>query len=118
MNTTNRLNKAERFGRWLGRGWRGYMHHEHRTSAWLGAHGLPPSGAKALMWVAKLLVLGILLYVAFWLTLLLLFIVAAAWAARNPNSDEDEQKTEWRMGLSGYGLYRGDVRIDPGDPDD
>ncbi|WP_146020234.1 DUF3742 family protein, partial [Pseudomonas sp. GW460-13] len=30
----------------------------------------------------------------------------------------DEQEPEWRLGADGFGLYRGEVRIDIGDPHD
>lgn len=90
MNTKTRSN-AERFGRWLGCGWRGYVRREQRAVVWMVAQGLPAGGAKALLWVVKLVVLGVLLYVAFWLALLLLFAVAVAWAAQNSAPpDEDE----------------------------
>jgi len=32
MNTTTRMRTAERFGRWLGRGWRGYVRGERRLA--------------------------------------------------------------------------------------
>ncbi|WP_428998488.1 DUF3742 family protein, partial [Pseudomonas aeruginosa] len=44
----------------------------------------------ALVWVVKLSVVGLLLYVAFWFALVLLGVVAAAWAAAANTSDEDE----------------------------
>ncbi|MCP1332006.1 DUF3742 family protein, partial [Halomonas sp. R1t4] len=31
MNTRPRSSTAERFGRWLGRGWRGYVRRERRA---------------------------------------------------------------------------------------
>lgn len=116
MNTKARISNAERFGRRIGRMWRGFVRREHQVAGWLVAHGLSAGAAKALLWVVKLVVLGVLLYVAFWLALLLVFaLVAASIAGRKPS---DEEELEWRMGLSGYGLYRGDTRIDPGNPDD
>jgi len=91
MSTTTRSSTAERLGHWLGRGWRGYVLRERRAVVWMVAHGLPSSGAKALLWVVKLVVLGVLLYVVFWLALFLLFVVAIAWAAQNSvPPDEDE----------------------------
>jgi len=67
MNTTIRITTAERFGRWLGRGWGGYVRGEGRVSNGLVSKGVPRGGATALVWVVKLAVLGLLLYVAFWL---------------------------------------------------
>ncbi|EPZ6036724.1 DUF3742 family protein [Pseudomonas aeruginosa] len=116
MNTKARISNAERFGRRIGGMWRGFVRCEHQAAGWLVAHGLSAGAAKALLWVVKLVVLGVLLYVAFWLALLLVSALVAASIAGRKVSDEEEP--EWRMGLSGYGLYRGDTRIDPGNPDD
>ena len=85
-------------------------------NGWLVAHGLTAGGAIALLWITKLVVLGLLLYAAFWMVLVLLFAVVAASVVGGNSSNEDEP--EWRMGLSGYGLYRGDTRVDPGSADD
>ncbi|EPP5101062.1 DUF3742 family protein [Enterobacter hormaechei] len=91
MNTTTRSNTAERFGRRLGRIWRAYKRQELRVVAWLVSVGAPSGVATALVWAVKLAVLGVLLYAAFWLALLLLFAVAAAWAAgRDDATEEDE----------------------------
>lgn len=68
-----------------------------------------------LLWVVKLVLFGMLLYFAVWLALLLVFVMAVTLAVHRAGWD-DEQETEWRTGISGYGLYRGDVRIDVGDP--
>jgi len=71
--------------------------------------------------VVKLAVLGLLLYVAFWLTLLLLLGVAAAWMADNSASDDERwtQPDELRNGEAGFGLYSSNgQRIDPHDPND
>jgi len=81
MNTTTRITTAERFGRWLGRGWRSYVRGGQRVSAWLVAKGVPVSVATALVWVAKLAVLGVLLYVAFWVALLIIFMISM-WTAQ------------------------------------
>jgi len=94
MNTTTRITTAERFGRWLGRGWRGYVRGERRVSGWLVAKGVPVAVAAVLVWVVKLVVLGVLLYVAFWVALLLGFIIAAAWALERQHSAEEQ--FEWQ----------------------
>lgn len=116
MKPSAQTSSADRLGQALGRMWRGYLRQEQRVNGWLVEHGVPAGGATALLWIAKLLVLGVLLYVAVWLALALVFAVIAASVVGGKSSDEDEP--EWRMGLSGYGLYRGDTRIDPGSPDD
>ncbi|MFP9230770.1 DUF3742 family protein [Pectobacterium cacticida] len=115
MSTTTRISTAERFGRAVGRVWRGYVGGERRVSHWLTTKGMPVAGATALVWAVKLAVLGMLLYVAFWLALLLvLFLVAGALASIGIEWDDPE--TEWRTGPAGFGLYRGDIRVDVGDP--
>ena len=89
MTTTTRISIAERLGRTLGRRWRAYARGERRASNWFVSKGMPRAGASALVWVAKLAVLGMLLYVAFWFALVLLGVAAVGWAAANA-SDEDE----------------------------
>lgn len=118
MKTTSRTTNAERAGRWLGRVWRGFVRKEARAVHWLAGKGLPAGVARLLLWIVKLAVFAVLLYVAFWLALLLAFAVAAAWLVRNADLD-DEKQPELRDGHSGVGLYdKDDWRIDMGDPDD
>jgi len=121
MNTTTRITTAERFGRWLGRGWRGYVRGEQRVLAWLVAKGVPMAVAAVLVWAVKLAILGGLLYVAFWVALLILFTMVAGWAAKNPDQDNEDypwaQEDELRYGEAGFGIYTADGhRIDPHDP--
>lgn len=114
MNTTTRTSTAERLGRALGRGWRAYARGERRASNWLVSKGMPSAGAAAFVWVVKLVALGVLLYTTFWLALLLVFVVGAAWMARNVDLDDELPEPEWRNGPAGFGLYTYDgFRIDP-----
>jgi len=116
MNTTTRITTAERFGRWLGRGWRGYVRGEQWVSAALVAKGVPVAVAAMLVWAVKLAVMGVLLYVAFWIALLVLFMMGAGWAA---NNSRWTRKDELRYGEAGFGLYASNgQRIDPHDPND
>lgn len=117
ITTTHNDRWTHRLGWGAGRAWRGYQHRERRAVDWLIAQGMPKSAATTLLWLIKLVVLGVLLYVAFWFALVLAFAVACAWVIRN-GTIQEEPEPEWRIGLSGYGLYRGDVRIDPESPDD
>src|SRR3546814_4570452 len=75
MNMTTRISKAERVGRWLARGWRGYVRGERWLSGWLVAQGVSASVATILRWTFNLVALGVLLYAAFWLALLLVFAI-------------------------------------------
>jgi len=89
MNTTTRISSAERLGRNFGRGWRACVRGERRVLNWLVSKGAPVAGASALLWVVKLTALGVLLYFAFWLALLLVCSVAVGWAASQSHSDEE-----------------------------
>ncbi|MFG8982336.1 DUF3742 family protein [Pseudomonas aeruginosa] len=90
MSTTTRISTAERFGRSFGRGWRAYVRAERRASSWLASKGVPVAGATVLLWVVKLVVLGLLFYVAFWFALVVLSVTVAGWAAAANTLDEDE----------------------------
>ncbi len=106
-----------RLGRSVKRAARGYLRYERKAAVWLADQGVPFVLTTPLLWGIKLALLGALLYVAFWLAMLAAFAIAVVWAAPYIDWDDDEQP-EWRMGLAGYGLYQGEVRIDPYDPDD
>ncbi|NYT22594.1 DUF3742 family protein [Alcaligenaceae bacterium] len=118
MNTRPRSsNIAERFGRWLGRGWRGYVRRERRVVAWLASVGVPSGAATALVWIVKLAVLGVLLYTAFWLALLLVCLLLVARGFGKGGDDFTPPGTELRHGEAGFGLYSSDRhRLDPHDP--
>lgn len=114
MKTATQTTFAERLGRALGQAWQGCARLDRR------AQGLAPGAARVASFIVKLAVIGVLLYSAFWLALLLAFALAGAWLLRNDDdSYDEEQQTEWRYGPAGFGLYTSnDQRIDPHDPDD
>ena len=119
MNTTTRTSTAERLGRAFGRGWRAYARCERRASNWLVSKGMPTAGATALVWMVKLAALGVLLYTAFWLALVMVCVMVVAWMARNTDLGEELPEPEWRNGPAGFGLYTYDgFRIDPHVEDD
>ncbi|EMK3529631.1 DUF3742 family protein [Pseudomonas aeruginosa] len=95
MSTTTRISTAERFGRAVGRVWRAYVRGERRVSHWLTTKGMPVAGATALVWAVKLVVMGVLLYVASWFFLLLVFVVVAAWATSHVSDEDDILKYEY-----------------------
>lgn len=119
MSSMAQHSMAERAGRVAGRAWRGFARWEQQLIRVLTAQGLSPRVARIALWVVKLVVFGALLYLAFWLTLLLAFAIVGAWTARYTdwNHDEDDQP-KWRVGPGGFGLYRGEMRIDGGSEDD
>ncbi|MBP7654919.1 MULTISPECIES: DUF3742 family protein [Pseudomonadota] len=120
MNTTTRSGTAERLGRWLGRGWRAYARGERRVSGRLVSWGLPSGVAVALLWAAKLSVLGVLLYAAFWLALalVLILLIAGGAGSRYGSSDGLAGSNEGlRHGEAGFGYYSSNGhRLDPHDP--
>lgn len=120
MKTAAQTTFAERLGRTLGRAWRGCARLDRRAQGWLLAQGWAPGIAKAALLAVKLAAIGVLLYTAFWLALLLVFALVGAWVVRNDDGSYDEEhKPEWRYGPAGYGLYtHDDYRIDPHDPED
>jgi len=82
-------------GQTLGRLWRGCLRHERTVNSWLVAQGLPAGVAKIVSLLIKLVAFGVILYIASWLVLLLVFAVAAAYMSRDSDHDESE---EWAVG--------------------
>jgi len=95
MKTAAQTTFAERLGRMLGRAWRSCVRLDRRAHGWLLAQGWAPGAAKAARLIVKLAALGVLLYTAFWLALLLALVAFAAWTARNSERDDSE---EWAIG--------------------
>jgi len=90
MKHTARMTTAARLGRWLGGVWRGWLRAERRVHRWLVAQGLPAGSATVLTWVIKLAILGVLLYAAFWVALMLVAVVVAArMAEQAPQGNDD-----------------------------
>ncbi|KPX93767.1 DUF3742 family protein [Pseudomonas meliae] len=117
MSTKTRISIAERLGRWLGRGWRGYERCERSVVCWMASMGMPGALAAGLPWVVRLTILALLVYIAFWLALLLVFLVFLARGYEHVDLTVPE--AEWRHGHAGFGLYSSDgCRIDPHDPND
>ncbi|SCY12604.1 DUF3742 family protein [Pseudomonas flexibilis] len=116
MTIQSRYSKAERFGHWLGGGWQAYRQRERQTVAQALERGVPRAIAIGGLWLVRLLIMGGLLYVAFWVGLLVAVLVLVAWMVCRPLRSENE-KPEWRMGWSGFGLYSGETRIDNDEPE-
>ncbi|CAM8820067.1 DUF3742 family protein [Burkholderia pseudomallei] len=103
MRTTAHVTVAERIGQALGRSWLAIRRQEARVLQHLVRQGMSRGSANAALWAAKLLVLGVLLYVAFWLTLLLALLATAGSAVihidegaseEHPFSDEPDHKNK------------------------
>lgn len=82
---------AHRAGCKVGRVWRGVVHQEQRAVLWFVRRGWPAGLAKVVLWAFKLIVLGVLLYVAFWLALVLVFLTIVVWVARADTSGKQEE---------------------------
>ena len=95
MKPSAKTTFAERIGRTLGRLRQGLMRLDQKAHGELVAQGLPPGVANVVLLVVKLVTLGMLAYAAFWLALLLVFVVVAAWVAPNSAYNESE---EWAIG--------------------
>lgn len=112
MKTFTHGTVAESIGRTLGHAWMAYKRREGRVLRWMVGEGLSAGSANVALWTVKLLVLGVLLYVAFWAALFAIFIVAAAWLAKN--AGHQHEPGEWRNGPEGYGYYENGTRTDYG----
>lgn len=114
MNTSFRqsFSRAERFGQGLSRLWRWLVRVDGGMTTWLVRQRFPQGAATATLWLARLAVLGVLMYAALWLALLVVFAVAAAWLGSQTPAARNDDTDEWRNGLQGYGLYRDGVRVD------
>jgi hypothetical protein len=119
MKQQERKSIPERLGRWAGRAWRGYARREARVLQWSVSKGVPAFFTLMLMWTLKLVALAAALYLMFWFAFGTVLVIAGLRIIANSDVDVGEPETEWRDGLSGYGLYddKG-VRIDPYDPDE
>jgi hypothetical protein len=115
MKTLAQPSFAERIGRTLGRMWRAALRFDHKAHGALVAHGMNANLAAGILWVLRIALLGIVLYGAFWVALLLAFAYTGAWMARNTDWErKDDLEPEWRNGTAGFGLYTYDeYRIDP-----
>ncbi|QTB44272.1 DUF3742 family protein [Burkholderia pseudomallei] len=81
MKTTAHTTVAERIGRGLGRAWLAIRRQERRAVQWMVGKGLTAGTARMLLWGAKLILFGALLYAALWLAVVLILIVTAAFLA-------------------------------------
>ncbi|WP_313024463.1 DUF3742 family protein [Pseudomonas lopnurensis] len=90
MKPSTQTSSAERVGQALGRG---CLRHERAVNSWLVAQGLPAGIAKGVSLLIKLVALGVVLYVASWLVLLLMFAAVAAWVMRSGVLDGDDEES-------------------------
>lgn len=88
MSTHTSSSTAERFGHGLARLWRSYLRLEQRLARWLAAQRIPMAGVEGLLWVGKLAVLGMLVYVTSWIAILLAVVIAMLIVAGQGDSGD------------------------------
>lgn len=90
MSASFRNSKAERAGRWLGRASRALVRQEARVTRWMIDNGMSPRAAAAVLWIVRIGILAILMYVVFWLALVIAFAWVAATLAQHANQDPEQ----------------------------
>jgi hypothetical protein len=110
MAKKGEMSSAMQFGLWLGRLWRAYLRVEEKALMWLVRAGASKGVLTVVGWIFKAVVIATFLYVAFWLTLIILFITVGALTVIRGYSDPPG----WRYGPEGYGYYEDGVRTDFG----
>ncbi|MFG1304655.1 DUF3742 family protein [Xanthobacter autotrophicus] len=77
-----------RLGQGARRVLRGYGRSERQMAGLLVANGLRSEFAVPAIWAVRLAVAGVLLYSAFWITVIMAAIIGAAWYAQQHNSTD------------------------------
>jgi fatty acid desaturase len=90
-----RTEYTEAVGRWFGGVCRRLRRAESRLTTWCIQQGASPAAARALFWIATLLLVCAVLYTLFWVGLLLLGVVIVAFviARTSPTAES----TEWGL---------------------
>lgn len=109
---------SRRAGRAAGRAWRWLTFRNKQFTERLIAAGAPAGLAKGVGGCVLLLVVSVLLYAAFWLAAAVLAAFCATWLIGRIEDFDTTPEAEWKDGWEGYGLYRGETRIDPGEQED
>lgn len=116
-----------RLGKALGQPLAWVLQKQRPVTSWLVAKGIPFKLAKLMLIAANFLILAALLLTVIptWAIVIVLVFAAAILAASNGVNIDlslEQGKEEWRMGASGWGLYRGDECIiwsnNPNDPNE
>jgi len=90
MGTT--ATTAEYVGKRLGRAWRRLARQEAHLMRWMVGHGMSRLAAALILWIVKLALFAVLLYVAFWIAVVLAIVLIAAAVARGA---DEEQRPRW-----------------------
>ncbi|CAJ3172615.1 Uncharacterised protein [Burkholderia pseudomallei] len=108
MTTTFRQSWAHYFGQYAGCAWRWLASVNRRAEARVVEQGVPAGWAKAVLWGAKISLVGSVLYVASWLILLAVVIALAAWLAHNWTGHEEEE-----LALADHAEHKKSIFYDP-----
>jgi len=107
---------SHRIGKTLRRTWQGWLRLEQRLATKLAAKGWPTALAKFIHLPILLMILLLGLMAIKVLALIFLITTGLFILANSKSSQEEPPADEWKLGVGGFGLYRGDIRVDPGDP--
>lgn len=113
MTTTFQQSWAHNFGQHAGRAWRWLASVNRRAEARVVSQGVPAGWAKAVLWGAKIVLLGGVVYVAFWLTLFAVMAVVAIGLVRKRSSHEEEE-----LALVDLAHHKTKISYDPINYDD
>lgn len=109
--------RAYRFGYFWGTATRRYASFEATTTRpWLSGKGINPALCNWLLLIPRLTLIGLSLYVLFWVAVVYLGVLALQALAELDAvpvyvvNDENG----WRDGPAGFGYYCGDCRVDGG----
>lgn len=78
-----------RLGRAARRALRGYSRSEKQMAGWLASNGLPEALAFGAVWAIRFSIAGVLLYAAFWVAVVVVVGLGAAWYAQQDTSSDD-----------------------------
>jgi hypothetical protein len=101
--------------------WRVFVRLDRKVQRRLVTQGWPPGTASAALLVIKLVVFGVLAYVALWPTVSFALLMLIAWNMGGSAmwDTEGKDEPEWRDGHGGFGLYdKNEWRHDMGNPDE
>lgn len=119
MGQDRQATTSMRLGERLGRVCRGYLSLERRMLNRSNEMGVPSWLAQPLCWIFKLCLIGIFLYLTFWIAVIVILVALITWRLLRGGYGQLENRPEWRDGLLGYGLYdETGARVDPYDPDE
>ncbi|MCC4607751.1 DUF3742 family protein [Xanthomonas campestris pv. zinniae] len=109
---------SRRAGRAVARVWRWLLFRNQRLKRWMVAAGMPSGVARVAGTVSLLIVVGMLFYVAFWVGIAVITTMTVICFVGCIGALDTTEEARWRDGVAGYGLYRGEIRIDPGEQEE